>query len=785
MERYLKSTMIAVSVLLLLTKITLAQDITPFSQSTYAGVSALSIQPASIADSRYRFDMTLLGLNTSFNNNYIALKREAVFKTGNWSDKNFGDNYLVENLDNKDKTGIFHLGAVLPSFMINISENSAIAFSSRIRSITNVDNITQDFARLVAEDFDYEPLLYRTLTNANFSFQTNTWSEIGVSFATILLNKQKHFLKGGATIKYLQGIASGYAFIRELNYRFDGSDTISLFQSKINYGLSSNFEEDGIKPFNVVSDPGVGFDIGFVYEFRPDIDNFKYQKNGREDLLRPDKEKYKLRVGLSLLDFGRINYKKGYYSQDFIADVRDWNVGDIQINSVQDLNDTLRNRFHFDDNAEQTFLMGLPTALSLQIDYQVIDGFYLNFSPYLALRKGTNMTTKTHYFTNYSFTPRYDLKWFGVALPLQFDQFNRINSGIGFRLGPVWIGSNSIFSNVFSKKSYGTDVYMAIKIPVFRNIDKDMDQDGISDKDDKCPEIAGLWELNGCPDTDGDGIADQDDLCPYDKGLATLFGCPDRDMDGIADKNDKCPDHFGLIENDGCPDTDKDGIVDFDDACPEQAGPAELRGCPDRDNDGIADKDDLCPDLAGKPEFKGCPFADSDNDGIADDQDECPAQPGPAMFNGCPDTDNDGIPDKSDLCPNTPGVAENKGCPPILKEETEILNRAFSNLEFESGKSVIKAVSYPSLDELASLLIKKEMWKVKLSGHTDNTGNPDKNMELSKNRTQAVKDYLIKSGVKEFRIKTEWFGQEKPIADNKTAAGRQKNRRVEMEIIFE
>jgi outer membrane protein OmpA-like peptidoglycan-associated protein len=132
-----------------------------------------------------------------------------------------------------------------------------------------------------------------------------------------------------------------------------------------------------------------------------------------------------------------------------------------------------------------------------------------------------------------------------------------------------------------------------------------------------------------------------------------------------------------------------------------------------------------------------------------------------------------------------PGVPENKGCPVIEKKEQEILDRAFANLEFESGKSIIKTVSYSSLNELAALLIDKKAWKVQLSGHTDNTGKPENNMTLSKNRTQAVKDYLIKEGVEEFRIRTEWFGQEKPIADNKTPAGRQKNRRVEMKIVFE
>jgi outer membrane protein OmpA-like peptidoglycan-associated protein len=74
---------------------------------------------------------------------------------------------------------------------------------------------------------------------------------------------------------------------------------------------------------------------------------------------------------------------------------------------------------------------------------------------------------------------------------------------------------------------------------------------------------------------------------------------------------------------------------------------------------------------------------------------------------------------------------------------------------------------------------------VQLSGHTDNTGKPESNMTLSKNRTQAVKDYLISRGVEEYRIRTEWFGQERPVADNKTPAGRQKNRRVEMKIVFD
>ena len=62
--------------------------------------------------------------------------------------------------------------------------------------------------------------------------------------------------------------------------------------------------------------------------------------------------------------------------------------------------------------------------------------------------------------------------------------------------------------------------------------------------------------MNGCPDRDNDGVADKDDACPDEAGLPELKGCPDRDGDGIADKDDACPDEAGKPEFNGCPDTD-------------------------------------------------------------------------------------------------------------------------------------------------------------------------------------------------------------------------------------
>jgi outer membrane protein OmpA-like peptidoglycan-associated protein len=340
----------------------------------------------------------------------------------------------------------------------------------------------------------------------------------------------------------------------------------------------------------------------------------------------------------------------------------------------------------------------------------------------------------------------------------------------------------------------------------------DTDGDGIADNGDNCPTIPGTIAAQGCPDADGDGIADKEDLCPTLPGSRDAKGCPDRDADGITDRDDLCPDLAGTAALRGCPDKDKDGITDAEDRCPELAGSLALKGCPDRDNDGIADQEDACPDAAGPLMAKGCP--DTDKDGILDSQDACPTIPGPLALKGCPDKDGDGIGDSEDACPEIPGPLSSKGCPdkdgdgvpdkddkcidqvgpasnsgcpvtekPVLtKVEEKIIFTAVADLQFETGKSVIKAYSYDSLDELAALMVKRPELTLILSGHTDNVGKPASNKILSVKRAQAVKNYLADAGVDPSRIAAVGYGSNKPIASNKTPQGRQKNRRVEFKV---
>jgi outer membrane protein OmpA-like peptidoglycan-associated protein len=321
-------------------------------------------------------------------------------------------------------------------------------------------------------------------------------------------------------------------------------------------------------------------------------------------------------------------------------------------------------------------------------------------------------------------------------------------------------------------------------------------------------------------DEDKDGVPDEVDRClgkPEDKdGFKDDDGCPDldNDGDGILDTEDKCPneaeDFDEFEDDDGCPDkdNDKDGIDDLHDACPmdpeDGKGPKPKDGCPlhktDSDGDGITDDKDKCPtepeDRDSFEDDDGCPDPDNDGDGIPDEYDQCPLQPEDADGfeddDGCPDPDNDkdGVPDAKDQCPNEPetinGYKDDDGCPdkgppPKVKiegDQIKILDKVF----FDTGKATIQAKSFNLLDQVALTIKAHPEFKITVEGHTDSRGKMDKNIQLSQERADAVRLYLIKQNIEPERLISVGYGPTKPIADNKTSAGREANRRVEFHI---
>lgn len=277
----------------------------------------------------------------------------------------------------------------------------------------------------------------------------------------------------------------------------------------------------------------------------------------------------------------------------------------------------------------------------------------------------------------------------------------------------------------------------------------------------------------------------------------------DKDNDGVPDKDDACPFIAGPKSDDmlknGCPpaDADRDGVPDDQDACPLVAGKAP-NGCPgDTDGDGINDAEDACPSTPGvrtaDPKTNGCAPTDRDGDGVNDAEDACPDQKGmrttDPKTNGCPDPDrdHDGVPNDVDACPDEPGKADpdpkKNGCPKAFLQGgvikiTDQVKFKTASAEIATGKDseeVLQAV-------LSVLKAHPEIAKVRVEGHTDDRGDAKKNKALSLDRAKSVVKWLGAHGIDAKKLEAQGFGQERPIDSNNTDEGRTNNRRVEFHV---
>lgn len=173
---------------------------------------------------------------------------------------------------------------------------------------------------------------------------------------------------------------------------------------------------------------------------------------------------------------------------------------------------------------------------------------------------------------------------------------------------------------------------------------------------------------------------------------------------------------------------------------------------------------------------------DEDKDGVLDGTDECPGTPLGKYVDakGCEepdelDSDYDGIADTYDQCPDSPrGVKVNGfGC----QEKEKIQMRLTIN--FETDSALINSKYYRQLNKVAVLMRRNPEAKLLIEGHTDSTGSDAYNLSLSKRRASSIRAYLVHGGlVKQSRVRSEGYGESRPVADNDTEAGRERNRRI-------
>lgn len=455
-----------------------AQDFAGYRAGNYTGVNGTFFNPANIADSRYRWDFNLFSVSTFVGNNQASFNMENVTKS-------FNVDSLEEKVMGKNagpSTGMVSVDLHGPSLMFNVGKKASIALTTRARTIANIIDIEGRLVRELSDQADEGQFPFSINSRENMRVAVNAWTEFGLSYARVIRDHDQHFLKGGATLKYLAGVANGYVNIANFKGTLEEDNTTEeVFLANTTGRLAAGFGGVRISDFEAgnytkLQSTGFGVDLGVVYEFRPGHEQYKRSTASGEDWRR-DRNKYKARVGLALLDIGSIRYdrdwqRSGAYDLDITGSER-LSLDELEGVEIDDYNTFFKERPQYfkpvAGSTDATYKVGLPTTLQLNVDYHLRGGLYVNLESQLPLTTGEKTGYDPRYYSSFTLTPRYEGRGFGLYVPVTHNALTSLNIGTSLRLGPLFIGSGSALTALFGH-SKQADVHVGLR---FGGLQKD------------------------------------------------------------------------------------------------------------------------------------------------------------------------------------------------------------------------------------------------------------------------------------------------------------------------
>ena len=409
------------------------QSFTGLRTSTYGGVLTTTSNPAHALGAR-PWDVNLMTLDVDLSNNAMGMSFDLEGSFNKFTNNNLTNSEVINAGINADVLG--------PSFVVRINKENAVGLVSRLRlmaATTGIDsNILQaivDAKRMALPDNPSRYLKVRGIEDMNLL--ANAFRDIGVVWSYTLMNDGYNIIRLGAGVKIVQGTGSfrmGFDGVNMDNVTI-GKDANGDVILKATGGKaevrSGGLDVFGSPDIFATSATTVAADLGVIYE---------YSEDGCPNC--DGHIPYRFKVGVSLLDLGKLSYETNNKSFRYDMTGKVINLNDLS--SIEKLPQAER-------LAGKTFSSSLPTTLNVNLDYRFVDGFYLNLSSQL------NMVPKNeynaHYANDFVLTPRYETHWgngiFGAFLPISYNEVSGFNAGAAFHVGPLVFGSRSVFGNLF------------------------------------------------------------------------------------------------------------------------------------------------------------------------------------------------------------------------------------------------------------------------------------------------------------------------------------------------
>lgn len=419
-----------------------SQNFPGYSSGNYSGVNGVFSNPANVVSSRYKWNVNLLSVNAAVANNNASFNLSNITSAfdGEVDSLLFGDG-------SKPANGHVNIDIHGLSFMFNINKKSSIAVTSRMRILANVVDLDGEFIQSINNDFS-TALPFTLKSNENQRVAVNGWTDWGVTYGHILIDKGSHFLKAGLTLKYLTGATNNYATIDKLQGTLDEDALGDVYMTNASgvvaigvAGIDFSDDDQEITDALNFNSSGLGGDIGFIYEYRP-ANTSSYSN------------KYKFRAGIALLDIGKMKYtadpdQSGYYNIN-VPPAAHWYPSDLDEMSISEMKDYLDSSPYFTSlGSETSYKVSLPTSLQVNADYIINNLFAVNIGGQINLIKKSSLYN-SFYYNTVTVTPRFENKIFGAYLPLSYNAVSGFNAGLSLRVGPVFFGSGSVINALMS-----------------------------------------------------------------------------------------------------------------------------------------------------------------------------------------------------------------------------------------------------------------------------------------------------------------------------------------------
>ena len=456
-----------------------AQSFYGLQNSNFNGVHGMYMNPALLADNRYRTHSNITCFGFQFANDFMNLELPysltdlvkgnvpAEYKNADGALR-WDPSFIQFQLNGKDKNMNLGLEMRGPAFMKSVTKRFALGGGTRVRTTLNLNRVSEDMALFAKSFIDSQPTSFTSVSNNRFAMNFNSYQEVSGSAALVLLNKRAFYLKAGATAKYLMGIGSAYIRNNGVSLYKGRGDSLVFINSDVEFGQTST---QFLKRFNngvipavlpslrSIVGSGFGFDFGAVFEYRPEMTEALSSGNS-----------YLFRGGVSMLDWGKINFGKNMktYSASnstpvlFTADSLFARAFASGIDSgLSFIKNYAKQNFNYSEGTNSEGI-SIPTTLNFQFDWNVIKMFYVgvNWSQSVVSRSDIAIRRPS----SIVLIPRIETRLFEVSVPMSlYNDYRNAAVGLFARVGPVFVGSDNLLKSVNRSTSFsGFNFYFGI-----------------------------------------------------------------------------------------------------------------------------------------------------------------------------------------------------------------------------------------------------------------------------------------------------------------------------------